>query len=204
MNTLLIVHIIGGTIGLLSGTFIVLSKKGNSVHKKSGKLFTYSMSLSMMAAFPISYIKENIFLFCIGIFTIYMIITGNRALSHKINQKVKILDYTITVIMVLFGLVLMIYGIYKGGQMLVISAVFSFISLFFVWNDYRFYFGKMNLQNPGLTIHIQRMTGAYIAAFTAFLVVNNTILPGVIGWLLPTFIFVPLIIYWSRKRKVRL
>jgi uncharacterized membrane protein YfcA len=32
------------------------------------------------------------------------------------------------------------------------------------------------------------MTGAYIAAFTAFLVINNTFLPPVLAWSLPGII----------------
>jgi len=32
------------------------------------------------------------------------------------------------------------------------------------------------------------MTGAYIAAFTAFIVVNNTFLPDLIAWSLPTIV----------------
>ncbi|MEJ7684882.1 MAG: hypothetical protein WKG06_44950 [Segetibacter sp.] len=46
------------------------------------------------------------------------------------------------------------------------------------------------------------MTGSYVASATAFLVVNNKILPNIIAWLLPTIIIVPLIVSWTRKYKV--
>jgi len=52
-----------------------------------------------------------------------------------------------------------------------------------------------------LVTHLQRMIGAYIASLTAFLVVNNTILPGVIAWLLPSVLLVPFIMAWSKKYK---
>jgi hypothetical protein len=45
------------------------------------------------------------------------------------------------------------------------------------------------------------MLGSYIASVTAFLVVNNTILPPMIAWLLPTAAVTPLIVTWSRKHK---
>jgi type IV secretory pathway component VirB8 len=48
------------------------------------------------------------------------------------------------------------------------------------------------------------MIGAYIASITAFLVVNNTILPGVVAWLLPTAVLVPVLIKWSRKYAVKI
>ena len=47
------------------------------------------------------------------------------------------------------------------------------------------------------------MMGSYIAAMTAFIVVNNTILPEIVAWLLPTVIVTPLIIKWSRKYKIQ-
>jgi hypothetical protein len=50
--------------------------------------------------------------------------------------------------------------------------------------------------------HLQRMIGSFIAALTAFLVVNNNILPGIVAWLLPTIILVPVIILLSQKLQI--
>jgi len=46
------------------------------------------------------------------------------------------------------------------------------------------------------------MMGSYIAAVTAFLLVNNEILPPVSVWLLPTVVIAPLITIWTRRYKV--
>lgn len=44
------------------------------------------------------------------------------------------------------------------------------------------------------------MVVAYISAFTAFLVVNVQFYgPNWVIWLAPTFIFVPLMRYWTNK-----
>lgn len=64
--------------------------------------------------------------------------------------------------------------------------------------DIKLYKGNNTVKNYWLLIHIQRMIGAYIAALTAFLVVNNTYLPSLAAWLLPTVILTPLIFYWSK------
>jgi len=72
----------------------------------------------------------------------------------------------------------------------------------FVLQDWLNFKGKSTIRNFFLTTHIQRMMGSYIASVTAFLVVNNEILPPVIVWLLPTLVIAPLITIWTRKYKV--
>lgn len=55
-------------------------------------------------------------------------------------------------------------------------------------------------------MHTSRMTGAYIAASTAFLVVNARHLPKAIpGFALrlaPTIALTPLIVWWSRAMRL--
>jgi hypothetical protein len=99
---------------------------------------------------------------------------------------------------VLFGGYLVLYKNYFGTVLL----VFGVISILMVLQDFKNYQGKIEIKNFWLLVHIQRMIGAYIAATTAFLVVNNTVLPGVVAWLLPTVILVPLIFKWTRKYKI--
>jgi len=73
-----------------------------------------------------------------------------------------------------------------------------------VRSDFLNFRGNTELANTWMIVHIQRIIGAYIAALTAFLVVNNQILPGYVAWLLPTIIFTPVIIKYSRKYQVKL
>ena len=47
------------------------------------------------------------------------------------------------------------------------------------------------------------MVGTYIASITAFLVVNNTILPGLVVWLAPGVLLTPLIFYWININKAK-
>tara|TARA_R110000868_G_scaffold216817_2_gene466973 strand:+ start:199 stop:429 length:231 start_codon:yes stop_codon:yes gene_type:complete len=68
----LALHIIFGTTGLLLGTTVLLRKKGDRLHKNLGKIFTTAMVGTGLAAFYLSYVHPNLFLFTIGIFTIYL------------------------------------------------------------------------------------------------------------------------------------
>src|SRR5690606_4826450 len=61
--------------------------------------------------------------------------------------------------------------------------------------------------DPGIFVprHLQRMTGAYIAALTAFLVVNandwGLPVPGFVWWLLPSAVLTPVIVRWSARQQ---
>lgn len=205
---LLFIHILAGTTGLVTGILNIVRKKGDKPHKKIGRLFLYGMIINGIAGLFMSIIHFNLFLFIIGIFSIYLASTGQRYLSLKnisTNQKPKNIDWVLSFTMLFFAIAFIIYGVLlllSNKNFGIVLLVFGFISSSMAIQDFRNYKAKNTVKNFWLLVHIQRMIGSFIAAFTAFLVVNNTILPGVIAWLLPTVVFVPLIFFWVRKYKV--
>lgn len=202
---LLVAHIIGGGISLLLGLYIMLAKKGNRLHKRIGSIYFYSMLLAAVVAIPMCYLHPNYFLFLISIFTIYILITGVRYLKKKKVKNVKPLDWLLTIVMLIFSVAFVAFGIFNivnGEYFGTVFLVFGSIGLFFSWQDYINFKGKSNIKNYFLTTHLQRMVGSYIASTTAFLVVNNKILPSILAWLLPTITLVPLIVRWTRKYKM--
>lgn len=204
-NFLLILHIIGGGSGLLIGTYIMLVKKGGKKHKFWGNLYFISMMLAAIVAFPMSYLHPNYFLFVIAVFTIYMLLTGRRYINKTANTPVTKIDWALSVGMLLAAFYFIGFGIYlfiHQNNFGIVLLVFGLISILFVLKDYNNFTGKSKIKNYGLTTHLQRMIGSYIASATAFLVVNNTLLPQAVAWLLPTAILVPLIFKWSRKYQV--
>jgi|JI6StandDraft_1071083.scaffolds.fasta_scaffold03195_8 uncharacterized membrane protein len=202
-DLLLYIHVVLGTISLVIGTCIIILKKGNARHKLLGKIFFSCMLISGIISLALSMLHPNHFLFAIGVFTIYMLLTGKRYLKNSLGKTVHTFDWFLVFIMAIFSSFLFILGM----QLLlahktfgVVLIVFGAISAMFIYSDVRNYRGLSPLANVGLVTHIQRMTGSYIASLTAFLVVNNTYLPGVIAWLLPSGVLVPFIFIWSRKK----
>lgn len=202
---LLIFHIVGGTLSLLLGSFILARKKGNRQHKLIGNIYFFAMLMTAMVALPMSYLHTNYFLFIIAVFTSYMLLSGKRYVHKTGVTPILFADWLLTVLMLVFAVLFVGLGsmnLYQGNYFGVVFIVFGAIGLLFVYQDYINFTGKSNVKNFGLTTHLQRMIGSYIASATAFLVVNNTILPGIVAWLLPTVIIVPFIIRWTRKYKV--
>ncbi len=205
----LTLHIIGGGVGLVSGTLNLILKKGGKRHKLIGHFFFYGMLLAGYSALILSLIKSNHFLFIVGVFTLYMVITGKRYIYLKLlgtGQKPGWIDWMISAAMLLAAVVFLVWGVMlllNQSNFGIVLSVFGIISLGFVRRDLINYTGKMTEKNYWLLMHLQRMTGAYIASTTAFLVVNAKYLPfefpGFVFWLLPTAILTPLIILWSKK-----
>lgn len=204
----LILHIVGGGLGLLTGTFIMFAPKGNKQHKLIGKIFVSAMLTSAVCSLVLANIHPNPFLFTVGIFTIYLIGTGWRYLSLRNiaqGQKPLWIDWALMIFMAVFGLFFIYQGVLTlmdGAFFGLVPIVFALVGLRSVQTDYKIYTGNIDTKNYWLTIHLQRMIGGYIASLTAFIVVNAPQGLGIIPWLLPTVVIVPLIVKWSRKYRV--
>ncbi|MDG2432618.1 DUF2306 domain-containing protein [Flavobacterium sp.] len=187
-------HILFGTTGLLLGTFILIRKKGDRLHKNLGKIFTISMISTGLCAFYLSYVHPNLFLFVVGVFTIYLSVSGYRMIRLKQvhqGQKPTFTDTILSISMLMASLIFVYIGCKYAlakEPFAVVFFLFAALSIRLLHTEYRTYTGKVTDPMYGLKNHIGRMTGAYIAALTAFLVVNNTFLPPILAWSLPGLI----------------
>lgn len=205
INDLIFLHVACGGISLALGGLNMVRKKGDNIHRLIGKIFVFCMLSAATLALCLSVIHPNVFLFIIGVFTIYMVLTGWRYLNYKQNGKPQLFDYILTLTMFIFGLSFVALGVYQfsmGNGFAIVLAMLGFFSLLMVYRDSRNYGGKILYKNFWYLGHFQRMIGAYIAAFTAFLVNTKALGGTIIGWLLPAIVFVPLIVFWTRKYAV--
>ena len=162
-----------GTLSLLIGTYILTAKKGDKIHKKLGSIFSYSMLVAAFLALILSSIHQNTFLFIVGIFSIYLIGTGTRYISLKLQgnsaAKPKLLDWFLTISMLIAGILFTYKGllsVYNSNNFGIVLITFGLIGLSGVWQDIRYYKGLEKSKMHWLRIHIGRMTGGYIAAFS--------------------------------------
>ncbi|QBQ41353.1 hypothetical protein E2P86_09365 [Sphingobacterium psychroaquaticum] len=206
-TVLIYTHAFFGGLGLFTGFISVIVKKGGSPHKKAGKVFTYSMLLSSLLSLIIALMPnhENTFLLLIGIFTIYMILSGNRALTFnpKYKTKAHAIDKIISVGMLIIALIMLSLGVLGLIQKIENSILYLFFGIlgsFMATNDFKIYRQFKERKNARILSHIGRMVGALIASFTAFLVAGLHI-GSTIVWIAPTIVGTAYIIYTSRKYK---
>lgn len=194
-HILLALHIVSGTSSLVFGFLALLFKKGSPAHKRTGKIFFFSMVGVCLSAWLISGMKGNRFLFSIGIFSFYQLFAGYRSIK---NKSLKPVGYE----WVLLGI-----GTLNALQMLgsgkIVLIIFGSISAIQMISEYKIFRKASTLgmaKNDWLKRHIGMMMGSYIATFTAFLVVNiSDFRPGWLLWILPTLVGVPIIVLFTRK-----
>lgn len=205
-KVLLGIHILGGGLSLMTGLYVMVANKGDKRHKLMGKIYFWSLLTASLSAIPMCYIHPNLFLFIVSIFTIYMLVTGFRFLEIKRLEQISFWDFVFLGLMLITGLVFVVWGgllVSQSKNFGLVLVIFGLLSLNFVRQDFNTFKGKSKYKNFPLVMHLQRMAGSYISSVTAFVVVNNTLLPGVIAWLLPGFIIAPLIWKWSKTYGVK-
>lgn len=194
------IHALLGGIALFAGLISIIVQKGKNNHRKFGLTFFYSMMLSGIIAMVVAILPnhENPFLFAVGIFSLYFVLTGNRALSFKMKNPNLKIDKLISIIMILTGVLMILLPIILTSSINIILVVFGIVGLIFSVRDLILFKKPKRLRQGWLKLHLGKMIGGYISATTAFVVVND-FFPSFYGWFIPGIIGGFIIMFWMRK-----
>lgn len=190
IDVLLYIHILLGVIALVTGGVSILTVKGSKRHILSGKVFYFSLILSVLLSIIVSLLPDhyNPFLMAIGIFTLYLVYSGRRSLAYKRAKKMNFTqDKIAAYIMIFTSLGMIIIPLWWKRSLNMILFTFGLIGIAFAIRDIFLIKHQATLQKQYLSMHIGKMGGAYIATVTAFLVVNDFI-PGIWEWFIPTIV----------------
>ena len=195
-------HAFLGGIALFSGMISLIAKKGKILHRKSGKVFLLSMLSSALTALIISILPnhESAFLFSIGVFSSYLILTGYRAISYKSKNVNLTIDKIISWTMIVLAFLMIFYNPIFNNKVNIVLTVFGIVGLFLSIRDLILYKNTERLTAGWLKLHLGKMIGGYISATTAFVVVND-FFPSFYGWFIPGIIGGFYITYWMNKLK---
>ena len=196
LKVMLVIHIAGGTLSLLTGLGAMLAKKGSKTHRTFGKIYFWSMTLVFIGALALALGHTKTFLLMVAFFSYYMTVRGYRILYLKnltTGQRPNYVDWIITTVSGVFIMFLFIWGVYvliEGDFMGIVGLVFGAVGSSFLYQDLKSFFGPPPEKMHWWYGHIASMGGSYIAAVTAFIVVNFYIgqlnfvlwiLPGTVG-----------------------
>jgi hypothetical protein len=207
------IHIIAGSLSLISGVIAMTSKKGKPTHRLAGKVFFWSMATACALGLNAGIFRSGYLIFIpIALISFYQVASGYRILYiknlHNSGQAAWI-DWLLTIGMSITTLAFIGWGVISLQTDIFLSIVlfsFSTIGMYCCGVDLYHYVKKPTDKNYWLFIHIFRMSHGFIAALTAFLVNNSKLfpfLPQVLLLIIPISIGQPLITYviWTYRRK---
>lgn len=216
----LVLHVIGGTVGLLSMLFPLVAKKGARLHRLTGWVFTLGMALSavtgiaMAAAWilmpqvfqPSSTVLEarvdGVFLALIGALTGNALIQAVTAVRRKKPAaRGGLVPRASIAVLVMIALASIALGVAYGAKLSLLFGVGSLVSAL---ADLRFTMRPLTSPMAWWYQHMNAMSTACISAITAFLVLGARRWLGsdVLGdrvwmlWVAPTLVIAPLFQIW--------
>lgn len=186
---LLILHIAGGSLNLLLGVVIMILRKGGKRHSRLGDVFFYTMMLVAITAIGMIFIHVNLALASIALFSGYMAFSGKLVIRPDFNRRK---HWLWPAMVVGIGT-----GIWMISSLNIILMVFGSILSALIVQDVVMVWRKDVPFAKRQASHIGKMTGAFTASTTAFLVNAVKLDIGWVLWMLPTIAITPFGIYWQ-------
>jgi FtsH-binding integral membrane protein len=206
----LILHITAGISTLIAGPIAIFYNfKNVKNHRLAGQIFAYSM-MYVCASAVLGYLRRPDmlfyqFLFGIAILVASDVIRGIRAIKMMKGNPIKQFDYWNASGLLLLGIWMLwcaVQHLPEGGFVPILFAVFGVGATMGAITDWRRLNRTDLVPMDHYLQHIGSMFGAFTASTTAFMVnIASDTLPWYVVWFAPTFLFVPLRIYFSRKVK---
>jgi hypothetical protein len=220
-SLLLVAHIIAGSLAVIVGLVALLTPKpvvprAGSAHRKSGRLFLYSMCIVIGTATVLTLISLNPYFAGLTAAATVAVFSGYRVLRRKrpdldASQRAHAVDWIVTLLILAVGLLLIALGasgcitrnlpvVYSLG---VGSVLYAAYDLYRFARPLAFPFSE----NLWLYEHLVKMLGGYFGAVAAFSGSVLVLLPEPWRQLWATSLgqtlAVVLVIYYRRKMKAR-
>jgi uncharacterized membrane protein len=203
LRALLALHVAAGTAALVVAPVAMLTLKGGRAHRRWGAVYYRAMAVVAATALVLAAWHPSPFLGLVAIFSFYFAFRARRVLGHKrpeVGEGPGVLDWTAAGLTALASAALAILGILQPGPVWVrlgpVPVVFGVLGLVLAGLDLRRFRQPPADPRTWWYVHMTGMLGSYLAALSAFSVVNFTFLPTTVRWLWPTVIGTPLIALW--------
>lgn len=210
---LLILHILGGTLGLIAGTIAMIARKGGRLHRMSGNIFTLAMLTLATSGFWLAILKSQISNVIAAVLTFYLI--GTAWLAGRRRAGTGPLDWTGLLLCLASAAGVLTLGIRAlhsatgtdNGAPVFMSFVFGGILLLAAAGDARVLAQGGISGRPRIVRHLWRMcVGLFIATGSFFLgqpQVFPAALRGSIYLIVPAVLPLPLLIFWLIRVRFR-
>jgi hypothetical protein len=175
-SPVLLVHICGGIIGVLSGSTALVVRKGSLLHRKAGDVFVISMLAMAAAGAYVAFTKSQPTNVMAGTFTFYLVATAWLTVMRKENETGRV-EFGLLLLGLAAGASSLILGWQAGHSATGLNAgdsvllyIFGSVALLSVAGDIRMLIRGGVAGAQRLVRHLWRMCIAlFIAAGSFFL-----------------------------------
>jgi uncharacterized membrane protein len=209
---LLILHISGGILGLLSGALAMIYRKGSRGHRLAGDVFVVAMLTMGMCGSTLALMKHQMGNVFGGVLTFYMITTA--WLAGRRREGVGALDWAALGMALTIGASMFTLGmrVVKGidakqeGVPLAMYFVMGSIALLAATGDLRMLLRGGISGTARLSRHLWRMCFGLFIATGSFFLGQQQVFPaswrGSAVWFVPALLPLPLMIFWLIRVRV--
>jgi uncharacterized membrane protein len=180
-SPIMLVHIAGGSVGLLSGAAAIVFRKGSPRHVLAGRIFVVAMLVMAAFAAYIAYVKNQPSNVGGGIFTFYLILTAWLTARRRPGQTSRF-DWLLMLVPVALGVLSWTAGIRilrnghtsENGVPVGMTFFIGTVLLLAAVGDLRMLLGGGVSGSRRIARHLWRMCfGLFIASGSFFLGPNN-------------------------------
>lgn len=217
---LLAVHVIAGSLGLLSGFFALAVVKGGRLHRHGGRVFVYSMTVMALVGAVIAGVWRvatfgNV---PIGIFTAYLVATSLSSVRPPDENRARQLDMALMLLVLGLALSLVTSGFVAAASPTKRLSTFP-PAPFFIFGALALiaWAGDVKLIRSGGTAalrgsnrlgrHLWRMSLALVIASFSFFIGQAKVIPKPIRvyplLVVPPLIAVVMLFYWLWRVRIR-
>ena len=166
----IIVHVISGSLALLTGFVIHLINKGKTAHRLLGKVFLILMCITVVTGLiGVIVFGRNTFLLVITILSGYMAFSGYRAVKYKAN-KPRFLDIIIA-LLAIGSVAYFLYFIKSIGMVwspVIIYSTVGYLIMMVIYDLSRYLFSAQLYAKLWMHEHILKMISAFSGLLSAF------------------------------------
>lgn len=204
---ILILHICGAIMGLLSGSVALFARKGSPLHRSSGNVFFISMLIMTAGAVYLALIKQQLINIIVGALTFYLVATGWATIMRK-EGETGLFEFGALFLALADGTTALLFGWQathganglKDGYPAAAYFIFGSVALFAASSDIRMLTRGGVSGGQRIARHLWRMCSAFFITVLSFFLGKQRLFPEVILKthlnLVPILIVAVLMIYW--------
>lgn len=211
LRSVLGLHILMGGVAFICAPVALLTAKGGRAHRRWGKIYFWAMAGVAATALFLSIVLPIVFLALVAVFSFYAAFAGYRILYLKDlsrGGRARWADWLAALVTLLSSAALAWLGEFRPGVvggMHLVAVVFGILGMMVAAGSIRTFLHPGDDKQFWWYIHMRGMIASYIAAFTAFSVVNLSHWFGNAWWvwLWPAMVGVPGSILWQRYYRAK-